>query len=429
MIFPSLETSISTNGIHMDSDKNDLYVLRKCIVWLQRHILRYPCFDTETMKLACWILGEEMQELGNYLLSQMNKNKRARFEEELSESELNPDDYAPEIAKMLRESPSINKLKFTRYAARLMDKKLASLKYHGKSEIEKNIMALRKLFDLSDRETELCTFFFIANAYSYAEDYFLTHMECQKFAGQKYLANMLGFSKKELHSIVYGKLQRVGLCEVDKWGISAEDDFLSLIQNPSDENLSNKFFITVPKGTVPLKDYLIGKDLTDHMLELLKSKSESPTHILLYGPPGTGKTSFAYSLLDQLKVPSFEIVQDNENMTKHRRAAIIACLNMTNFDQGSIVLVDEADNLLNTQSSWFMRGETQDKGWLNQLLDEPGTRMIWITNRIDSIEDSVLRRFAFSLHFKSFNQRQRVLLWNSILRKNRCKRYFSRSRC
>ena len=238
---------------------------------------------------------------------------------------------------------------------------------------------------------------------------------------------MLGFSKKELHSIAYGKLQRVGLCEVDKWGISAEDDFLSLIQNPSDENLSNKFFITVPKGTVPLKDYLIGKDLTDQMLELLKNKSESPTHILFYGPPGTGKTSFAHSLLDQLKVPSFEIVQDNENTTKHRRAAIIACLNMTNFDQGSIVLVDEADNLLNTQSSWFMRGETQDKGWLNQLLDEPGTRIIWITNRIDSIEDSVLRRFAFSLHFKSFNRRQRIQLWDSILRKNRCKRYLSRS--
>ena len=427
MIFPSLETSISTNGIHMDSDKNDLYVLRKCIVWLQRHILRYPCFDTETMKLACWILGAEMQDLGNYLLSQVNKNKRASFEEELSESELNPDDYAPDIAKMLRESPSINKLKFTRYAAGLMDKKWASLKYHGKSEIEKNIMALTKLFGLNDTETELCTFFFIANVYSYAEDYFLTHMECQKFAGQKYLANMLGFSKRELHSIAYGKLQRVGLCEVDKWGISAEDDFLSLIQNPSDENLSNKFFINVPKGTVPLKDYLIGKDLTDQMMELLKNKSESPTHILFYGPPGTGKTSFAHSLLDQLKVSSFEIVQDNENTTKHRRAAIIACLNMTNFDQGSIVLVDEADNLLNTQSSWFMRGETQDKGWLNQLLDEPGTRIIWITNRIDSIEDSVLRRFAFSLHFKSFNRRQRIQIWDSILRKNRCKRYLSRS--
>ena len=124
-------------------------------------------------------------------------------------------------------------------------------------------------------------------------------------------------------------------------------------------------------------------------------------------------------------MPAYEIVRGEENTTKHRRAAIIACLNMTGSNQGSIVLIDEADNLLNTQSSWFMRGETQDKGWLNFLLDQPGTRMIWITNRIDSIEESVLRRFAFSLHFKSFNRRQRVLLWERVLRKNKCKRYCS----
>jgi SpoVK/Ycf46/Vps4 family AAA+-type ATPase len=128
-------------------------------------------------------------------------------------------------------------------------------------------------------------------------------------------------------------------------------------------------------------------------------------------------------LLDQLKAPAYEIVRGEENTTLLRRSAIIACQNMTNHDQGSIVLIDEADNLLNTQSSWFMRGETQDKGWLNHFLDEPGTRMIWISNRIDSIEGSVLRRFAFSLHFKSFNRRQRVLLWDNILRKNKCKKY------
>jgi transitional endoplasmic reticulum ATPase len=131
-------------------------------------------------------------------------------------------------------------------------------------------------------------------------------------------------------------------------------------------------------------------------------------------------------MLDQLKVPAYEIVRGEENTTKLRRSAFMACQNMTNHDQGSIVLIDEADNLLNTQSSWFMRGETQDKGWLNHLLDEPGTRMIWITNLIDSIEDSVLRRFAFSLHFKSFNRRQRVLLWDNILRKNKCKKFCDR---
>ena len=81
-----------------------------------------------------------------------------------------------------------------------------------------------------------------------------------------------------------------------------------------------------------------------------------------------------------------------------------------------LVVVDEADNLLNTQNSWFSRGETQDKGWLNQLLEEPGARMIWITNSIDEIEGSVLRRFAFSIHFREFNRRQ---LASSILEQAR----------
>jgi hypothetical protein len=72
-----------------------------------------------------------------------------------------------------------------------------------------------------------------------------------------------------------------------------------------------------------------------------------------------------------------------------------------------------------------MRGETQDKGWLNELLEKPGTRMIWITNSIVGIEDSVLRRFAFSLHFRPFNRRQRIQLWENIISENRVEKFFN----
>jgi SpoVK/Ycf46/Vps4 family AAA+-type ATPase len=74
-----------------------------------------------------------------------------------------------------------------------------------------------------------------------------------------------------------------------------------------------------------------------------------------------------------------------------------------------------------------MRGETQDKGWLNDLLESPGTRMIWITNRIDDIEDSVLRRFAYVLEFKPFTTKQRTILFERILRTNKAKRFCSKS--
>jgi AAA+ superfamily predicted ATPase len=173
-----------------------------------------------------------------------------------------------------------------------------------------------------------------------------------------------------------------------------------------------------------LNYFLVKEDEKQHLLSLLKKKPETASHILFYGPPGTGKTSLARSLADQLGAPAYEIVRGEPNTTHNRRAAITACLNITNTGRGSLVIVDEADNLLNTQFSYFMRGETQDKGWLNELLEKPGSRMIWITNSIGGIEDSVLRRFAFSLHFRPFNRRQRGRLWENIVVENRVEKLF-----
>jgi energy-coupling factor transporter ATP-binding protein EcfA2 len=53
--------------------------------------------------------------------------------------------------------------------------------------------------------------------------------------------------------------------------------------------------------------------------------------------------------------------------------------------------------------------------------------MIWITNHIQGIEESVLRRFSFSLHFKTFNRSQRVALWKSVLRQNKAGRLLPES--
>jgi SpoVK/Ycf46/Vps4 family AAA+-type ATPase len=426
MKIPTFEAGIDTNGIHMDSDKNDLYVLLRCILYLQRHLGKYPCFDMETVKLLCWILGEDMQLLGNFLLSVMDSKDKAKFEEELQECNLSPDDYGHELANILQKGKLKYKRKFSPFISHLMKEKLQSIRYRGKSDIEKNVTALKKMFGLTDRETRFCEFLFITSTYAAAESFFQDHLECHKFHGRKYLANVLGISQPELYKVAYGSPKKIGLYDIDKWGISVEDEFIDLIQNPSDKNISKNFYTGVPRGSVPLDNYFVDRDQTAHILDLLERKPQTATHILLYGPPGTGKTSFAYSLLDKISDRAYEIVRGEENTAKTRRAAILACLNMTGFDQGSILLVDEADNLLNTRSSWFMRGETQDKGWFNGLLEKPGTRMIWITNSIHGIEDSVLRRFAFSVYFKPFNRRQRILLWDNIVRQNRCKKYFNK---
>ena len=424
------ETSgkVITNAIDIEHDKDECFVLRKCLLYLKRHLNRYFVLDDETMSMICWILGHEMKQIGVLLLELFEDDKRSEFQEDIYECGSDSDEYARVVIRILKRSRNKNQNRLERLIFNLLEQRMKYLNYRGISNIEKNVSNLKMMFKLSDPEIELCVFLFIISAFKEAESFFDDHLNCTKFSGKKYLCNVLGFKQNELIDIYNGTLKRAELLEVNKWDIELADPFLNWFQNPSDQIFSEDFYSPIPgNNTLPVDCHFIGGEKIKLLLGILKERPKTSTHILLYGSPGTGKTSFSYGLTKGLGIPAYEIVREKDNKTLSRRTSIRACLNMTNTGKGSIILVDEADNILNTRFSWFMRGETQDKGWLNKLLEEPGVRMIWITNNIDSVEESVLRRFAYSLHFKPFNYRQRIQLWDNILRKNKVKRFVNRS--
>ena len=402
-------------------DKSERFVYRQCTGYLKRHLARYPLLDRETMEFLCWVLGQDIDRLAEFLLSRLDAQERDHFEEEFLESDRDPYDFSRLFKGMINKLRSRSRRELNHAIQDLLQEKVADLNGHGKSSLEQNLHAIQDMFTLTDQETAFCTFLFIVSIYEEPQDFFISHLKGNRFNGRKHLANILGLSQREISEVLGGTLKRIGLFEMDRFDLELTDDFLKLFQNPSEEPFSHAFFRRMKGETIPL-DHHFGKEKeTRHLLNLLAQKPASSTHILLYGPPGTGKTSFAHGLATALGIPSYEIARGDDNTTKNRRAAIVACLNMTNTGKGSLILVDEADNILNTGFSWFMRGETQDKGWLNQVLEEPGARMIWITNRVDDIDPSVLRRFAFSLHFKPFHKKQRVLLWDNILKRHKVK--------
>jgi len=415
----------SSNYIHVNPDKNELFMLKKCLEFLQNHLKRYRYFNKETLEFLCWAIGPEREQIGELLLNQIQDEHREKFEAEISDPDLDLDDFGDLISRMFLKIKPRNAKRTYHRIMKLIGSVYSKIICSRKSEIEKNMTNLKNMFNLTDQEIEFCVFLFITYSYEAAETFFISHLESNKLVKQRYLANILGFSKKELNKVLNGTLKKISLFEMDNYDLRLEDEFIQLFHNTSDQSFSENYYFKLPQKRIPFDYYFIKKEERDHILNLLKEKPKTSTHILFYGLPGTGKTSFAYSLANYLKIPSYEIVRGDDNTTKNRRAAIVACQNITNGGNGSLVLVDEADNLLNTQASWFMRGETQDKGWLNELLEMPGVRMIWVTNSINGIEGSVLRRFAFSLHFKPFNRRQRIQLWDNILRKNKCKKLFS----
>jgi transitional endoplasmic reticulum ATPase len=425
MQIPGINEEISSKLIHIDADKNERFIVKKSAQFLHRHFTPYPSFSKEAVKMLCWTLGEKTRRIDQFLIYHLNEKQKNAFKESLSENGHDFEDHVDLVFSKLKKLTKAKLRIFQHLVLNILERNATRAGYRGKADFEKNVAALKRMFALSDHEEEFMIFLFILSTSEAAQEFFVGDLECNKIMGRKYLTNVLGLGKLELNRILTGTLRKIEFFEMDGYDLRVEDKFLGLFQNPSDRNFSDEFYSRIsPGSSLPLDYFLIKEDEKNHILNLLKKKQATGTHILLYGPPGTGKTSFTKSLADYLGVPSYDIVKDETNTTRSRRAAMLACLNMTNSGPGSLVIVDEADNLLNTQFSFFMRGETQDKGWLNELLEKPGTRMIWITNSIGGIEESVLRRFAFSLHFKSFNRRQRAQLWENVINENRVERFF-----
>ncbi|MGM0611322.1 MAG: AAA family ATPase [Thermodesulfobacteriota bacterium] len=291
------------------------------------------------------------------------------------------------------------------------------------SDIEIKAKDFQKIFSLTDDEVSFCLFFFLLVGWDHLENYFRGDLEITKYSGRKYLKTVLDIPYSRLEDVIRGKLNKIGIVSKDKrHAISFDDDFLHLFMDPRGSMSSGSLYKKVDLADLPLEYHQITEEKLQYLKSLLSEKSELPAHVILYGPPGTGKTSFAKALANSLPDPAYEIIHDNENTSDKRRAGIQACLNLTNIDSGSIILVDEADNLISTRGGFFARGEVKDKGWLNSFMEEPGARIIWIVNDVDDIEESVLRRFSYSLYFPKFSRDKRAILWKNILKHNKAGR-------
>jgi transitional endoplasmic reticulum ATPase len=406
-------------------DENEKFALYKCVSYLMNIASIKPIYHHASIEVLLWVLGGETKYLLKYLNDYVVSSKKS---EELGKFKLplfDHDEGIDHINSIIQSMGQKHSRNLQLFIYGLLEKRKKTLAHKRLSSIEKKLSAFQKMFKLTDVEIEFSALLLISTLWRGAEEYFIEHLHCNSFTNRKYLANMLQVSYKDLDMVFQGTLEKINFFEKDRHALAMNDDFIDFFQKSSEQVLSKNFFEKMTARAIPLSMHMIDAEQTRHTLELLKKKPQRSTHILIYGPPGTGKTSYAAGVIRELGLVGYEIVKDDGNESKMRRAAIISCCNMKQNEEDAVVVIDEADNILNTQDAWFHRGETQDKGWLNKFLEEKRIRMIWITNSIDAIEDSVIRRFAYSIQFKAFNRKQRAQLWESILKKNGIGKYFS----
>ena len=114
--------------------------------------------------------------------------------------------------------------------------------------------------------------------------------------------------------------------------------------------------------------------------------------------------------------------EGNEGAKKETRFSDIALAqSLLRNDRNAVIIMDEAEDMF----PLFMRGlGSNDPGnpysklFLNRMLENNGTPVIWISNNVYGMDASFVRRFIYTLEIKKPSDKAKVKIWRNILEKH-----------
>ncbi len=121
-------------------------------------------------------------------------------------------------------------------------------------------------------------------------------------------------------------------------------------------------------------------------------------HVLLYGPPGTGKTELAAALAARAGLRLFAVGEADdkggEPSRGERGSALRLALALTRTRRDAALLVDEAEDVLETNPRQSGSRDEQSKAWLNRTLEGNPTPVVWTCNTVEGMDPAALRRMS-----------------------------------
>ena len=309
--------------------------------------------------------------------------------------------------------------------AGLVSRRLTALNGLPVSETEERLALLKRTFRLTKTETEIICFRHLIDNCEPLRAY-LNTTEILDFSRSATFRNyghiVLGIRRAHLlRALDKGRLFESNIMENNQMTYDTTTWCGQYLSSVGSSDLTSEFFSRDNDASLEPWDFGLPGDELAIVQKLMKS--DRGHNILLYGAPGAGKTSFAKSLARSHGKGLLTVrVSENDNL-KFRQQAIHAALNFADRKR-SVVLVDEADELLNTYRSFFFESQT-NKSWINNLLDGHSHKMIWVTNRSGEIDPSTMRRFSFALEFRKFNAGTRLKALQAELGRRGLEGYFT----
>ena len=302
---------------------------------------------------------------------------------------------------------------------------LADSKERGEDTVERRFAYLKRLLKLNDLESEILVFAYVRDQTCFNWPFRVVDRD-----KPLYYAMALDRSYAEVVKAMSatGKLMKFNLLDSD-YDFSRRT-LGGFMDGTSDEAIERRFYVKGDgKDVLPWAFYGELAEKDGEILKRMVVASGGKCNILLYGAPGTGKTSFARSLAKELGRIAYEIKQgddDGKNMKAEARMVGIQVCNAQEDARESLMIVDEADELLRGTSAGFSLfgfdfggGKSTEKGVMNSILDDMKIPAVWISNApARAMDESVRRRFDYSICFERLNGSQRVAIWRNQVAKH-----------
>lgn len=289
-------------------------------------------------------------------------------------------------------------------------------------EFERRFLDLKRVLRLSDLESEI-----VVLAYLCCEAGFAWPCQVGFHDRPLYYAMALDRSYDEVCGALAkkGRLRKLGILD-DRWNFN-RGAFGSFINGSAAEPIERRFYRPCDlNDSLPWSFYGELATRDGALLKRMLSTDRGRCNILFYGVPGTGKTSFAKTLAKEVRRQAFEVRQDEEDEYGVRFSDQVGCIQVANeqLDNDAILIVDEADALLGGgfggrgPFAGFCGITRTEKCEVNMLLDGMKVPTIWISNvPAEEMDESVRRRFDYSVCFTRLNAGQRTEVWRNLVGK------------
>jgi len=288
--------------------------------------------------------------------------------------------------------------------------------YSGKvleDHLSRRASDLMSVFDVQENEVRLLAYLYLIETGNDLDD-----ITCSNGISEFYslTAAVLNLPVKTVRTALSerGNLINLGLIE---------PDFLPPPHFQVDEEVK-RFFRTgsidvflenlreVKNPVFPLETFPVSRLQRETVVELVDSVQ--PVQLLVYGVPGTVKTEFARSIVQSSGRKGYFLssIDIGRSGKAGSRILQLQAISRKLVPEKSILIVDEADHLLNSET--LFSAETE-KGWITDFIDNSKIPIIWISNSVEETHPAVLRRFTYSLKFRPTSTRSREKTWNTLV--------------